>query len=130
MALPGRIPFGKLTIVEGDPGLGKSTMLLEIAARLTCGEPAFPGDPGTMPAHVIVLTAEDGLGDTVRPRLEAAGAVLSRVHNQRAFKRCDGTESQIVLGDPHDSASLDSLETLIRMTGARLGNCRSLHCVP
>ncbi len=116
---PGRIPFGKLTVLEGDPGLGKSTVLLDLAARLTRGE-GLPGDPELEPADVILLTAEDGLADTVRPRLEAAGAVLAHVHSLEGFIRDDGVSAEIVLGDPAKPASLDVLERLIGETGARL----------
>lgn len=77
---PGRIPLGKLTIVEGDPGLGKSTLLVDIAARLTIDGVMPDGTHGDVigPANVVILSAEDGAGDTIRPRLEAAGADLRR----------------------------------------------------
>jgi len=116
---PGRIPFGKLTVLEGDPGLGKSTALLDLAARLTRGQ-GLPGDPALEPADVILLTAEDGLADTVRPRLEAARADCSRVHSLEGFIREDGAAGDIVLGDPNHPASLEVLEELIRERGARL----------
>ncbi len=116
---PSRIPFGKLTVVEGHPGLGKSTVLLDLAARLTRGE-GFPGDPPLEPADVILLTAEDGVADTVRPRLEAAGADCTRIHTLDGFIRFDGKRGEIVLGDPSDSASLEALENLIANTAARL----------
>jgi hypothetical protein len=74
-----RIPRGKVTILEGDPDEGKSTLALDIAARITTGRP-MPFDETTRePAGVVCLSAEDGLGDTIRPRLEAAVADLSRV---------------------------------------------------
>jgi hypothetical protein len=74
---PGRIPLGKVTVLDGDPGTGKSTLTLTIAAKVTTGSP-FPD--GTRPerADVILLSAEDDIGDTIRPRLEAAGADLAR----------------------------------------------------
>lgn len=78
---PGRIPLGKLTILDGDPGLGKSTMALDLAARLSTGEP-MPDDTQadlSDPAGTVLLTAEDGLADTIRPRLDVAGADPSRV---------------------------------------------------
>lgn len=76
---PGRIPLGKLTVVAGPSGTGKSTMLLDIGARVTQG--SFLPDDSTAPqGDVILLTAEDGLADTVRPRLDLAGADSSRVH--------------------------------------------------
>jgi RecA-family ATPase len=76
---PGRIPLGKLTVVEGDPAVGKSTLTLVLAARVTTGSGWPDGQPGTGAASVLLLSAEDGLADTIRPRLEAAGADLDRV---------------------------------------------------
>ena len=103
------IPYGKVTIIQGDPGEGKTTMVLQIIAKLTRGEPIFPVTDTTMkikekrsdevdsgndgldgednmqeqssmsPVHVIYQTAEDGLGDTIKPRLLAAGADCSKV---------------------------------------------------
>jgi AAA domain len=72
-----RIPRGKVTVLDGDPGTGKSTLTLTIAAKVSTSSP-FPD--GTRPerADVILLSAEDDIGDTIRPRLEAAGADLSR----------------------------------------------------
>ena len=75
---PGRVPAGKLTVVEGDPATAKSTMTLDLAARVTTGRAWPDGAPGNRPASVLLLSAEDGWGDTVRPRLEAAGADLER----------------------------------------------------
>ena len=83
------IPFGKVTIVQGDPGEGKTTMVLQIIAKLTKGEAVLPSDSDesaleekTMalePVNVIYQTAEDGLGDTIKPRFLSAGADCSRV---------------------------------------------------
>jgi len=75
---PGRIPAGKLTVIEGDPATAKSTMTLDLAARVTTGATWPDGKPGRAPASVLLLSAEDGWGDTIRPRLEAAGADLDR----------------------------------------------------
>lgn len=75
---PGRLAAGKLTVLDGDPGLGKSTLLCDWAARVSTGQPLPDGEPGR-PRGVVLLSAEDGLGDTIRPRLEAAGAELARV---------------------------------------------------
>jgi archaellum biogenesis ATPase FlaH len=75
---PGRIPFGKLTVIDGDPGLAKSILTLDLASRVTRGA-AMPDGAATTPGTVIVLTAEDGLGDTVRPRLDALEADVAKV---------------------------------------------------
>lgn len=77
---PGHIPSGKLTLLAGDPGLGKSLLSLDVAARVSSGKP-WPGENDGAPlGGVILLVAEDDLGDTVRPRLEAAGADIGRIH--------------------------------------------------
>jgi putative DNA primase/helicase len=78
---PGRIPLGKLTILDGDPGLGKSSVLLDIAGRVTTGCPMPDGSTASFegPGGVLLLSAEDGVDDTIRPRLEAAGGDLDRV---------------------------------------------------
>ena len=77
---PRRIARGKLTIIAGDPGLGKSQITASIAAVVTTGG-RWPVDRDQCePADVLFLTAEDDPADTLRPRLEAAGADLSRVH--------------------------------------------------
>lgn len=76
---PGRMPLGKLAVVDGDPGRGKSTMLLDLAARVTTGSPMPLDLERRAPAGVVLLSAEDDVASTIRPRLEAAGADLARV---------------------------------------------------
>ena len=74
------IPKGKVTSIEGDPGVGKSWLTTAIAAAISKGQ-RLPGqDHARFPQTVLMLTAEDGLGDTVRPRLEALGANLDNIH--------------------------------------------------
>lgn len=80
------IPYGKVTIIQGDPGEGKTTVVLQIIAKLTKGEAILSEtsegkseEAGVEPINVIYQTAEDGLGDTIKPRLLAAGADCSRV---------------------------------------------------
>lgn len=80
------IPYGKVTIIQGDPGEGKTTMVLQIIAKLTKGEIVLPNGSESEPValtpeavSVIYQTAEDGLGDTIKPRLLEAGADCSRV---------------------------------------------------
>ena len=72
------IPFGKLTIIQGDPGEGKTTLALRLAAACSTGNP-LPGMESMEPFNVIYQSAEDGMGDTIKPRLMEAGADLDRV---------------------------------------------------
>src|SRR5262249_12273099 len=75
----GRLPLGKLVILEGRPDEGKTTVALDLAARVSTGAP-MPFETETRaPAGVVVLSAQDGLADTIRPRLEAAGADRGRI---------------------------------------------------
>src|SRR6516225_11459229 len=89
---PGRIPLSKLTIIDGDPGLGKSVLTLELAARVSRGL-AMPGDEAgdnRDPADVVILSAEDGIEDTIVPRLDAAGADRSRIRALNLVPDSDG----------------------------------------
>ena len=119
------IPFGKVTIVQGDPGEGKTTMVLQIIAKLTKGEAVLPSgsdEPALEaktvdqePVNVIYQTAEDGLGDTIKPRLLSAGADCSRVmvidDNDQALTMMDArleeaiikTKARLVVLDPIQS---------------------------
>jgi hypothetical protein len=78
---PGRIPLAKISIIEGDPDVGKSTVSLDIAARVSAGHPMPDGSHpfGDEPRGVVIVCAEDDLADTVVPRLIAAGADLSHM---------------------------------------------------
>jgi len=73
------IPLGKMTLLEGDPGIGKSWATAALACAVSLGR-GLPGDMGSSEAgNVLMLSAEDGLADTLRPRLDAVGADVSRV---------------------------------------------------
>jgi hypothetical protein len=72
--------IGKPTLLVGDPGKGKSLVTLDIAARVTTGEPWPCSNDTREPGTVMLLSAEDDADDTIVPRLEAAGADLSKVH--------------------------------------------------
>ena len=73
------IPYGKITVVQGDPGEGKTTFVLALIALLTQGKPLPEEENGTEPINVIYQTAEDGLADTIKPRLLSVGADCERV---------------------------------------------------
>ena len=77
---PGRIPLGKLTLLAGDPGLGKSLVTLDIAARVSTGRP-WPDCPllAQPVGEVLLFNSEDGLEDTTAPRLDKAGADDTRI---------------------------------------------------
>src|SRR6476469_3584051 len=64
---------GKLAILDGDPGTGKSFLTIDLASRVTRGLPMPDGAAGTEPASVLLLNAEDDARDTIRPRILAAG---------------------------------------------------------
>jgi putative DNA primase/helicase len=77
---PGRIPAGKITVLDGDPGLGKSTLLCELAARISRGDPLPGADAApAAPRGVLLFSAEDDLFDTIRPRIDAAGGDPKRI---------------------------------------------------
>ena len=101
------IPYGKLTLIQGDPGEGKSTFILNIAALLTKGQPMPDGFIINRPQKVVYQTAEDNLADTVKPRLISAGADC----NQIAY-----------IVDEEGSLTLEDarIEEIIKETGARL----------
>jgi predicted ATP-dependent serine protease len=77
----GRVPCGKVTLLDGEPGSGKSLLALDLAARVSRGAamPLSRVKPQGL-ANVAVFNDDDSLADTVRPRLEASGADLSHVH--------------------------------------------------
>lgn len=75
----GYIPRAKLTIIEGDPGDGKSILTVDLAARWSTGAPMPDGSTTEGPWHVFMVSAEDDMEDTIVPRLIAAGAKLENV---------------------------------------------------
>ncbi|MDE2320357.1 MAG: bifunctional DNA primase/polymerase, partial [candidate division NC10 bacterium] len=86
---PRRIPLGKLTVLDGDPGLGKSTLAFDVAARVSNGS-AMPDGSPSLPGGAVILTLEDGLADTVVPRLKVAGADLEKIVALQGVKGVDG----------------------------------------
>lgn len=74
-----RIPLGRLTVIAGDPGLGKSFVTLDMAARVSTGT-KWPDGRTNRQGSVVLLNIEDDAADTIRPRLDAAGADVERIH--------------------------------------------------
>lgn len=116
---PGRIPKGKITTLDGDPGLGKSTLALNIGATITTGSAWPDGGRCQYPGDVLLLSAEDGLADTVRPRLDAAGADVTRVHAIEG-KSCVDPDNGDRYLRPLSLADVYDLDTAMAQTGARL----------
>ena len=89
---PGRIPLGKLSMLIGDPGLGKSLVTLDVASRVSTGTP-WPDATSVENTQgaVVLLSAEDDPEDTIAPRLMAAGADLTKIVALKAV-RCEVTE--------------------------------------
>ena len=101
------IPYGKVTIVQGDPGEGKTTFILALISLLTKGEPLPESDVASEPIQAIYQTAEDGLADTIKPRLVEYGADCSKV------LVIDDSDKELTLSD-------ERLEEAIRQTGAKI----------
>ncbi|MBI4502915.1 MAG: bifunctional DNA primase/polymerase [Gemmatimonadetes bacterium] len=110
---PKVIPYGKLTLLIGDPGQGKSFLTVDLAARVSVGG-TLPDGSTVDAADVLLVFCEDGAGDTVKPRLKAAGADERRVHEVTVTGR-DGAPRLLVVPD-----DLPPLQVVIEKTGARL----------
>ena len=107
------IPYGKITVIEGDPGEGKTTLVLKLAALLSRGEP-LPCDDDIPydPINIIYQTAEDGIDDTIKPRLEKAGADCSKIriidesekeltmNGERLEQAIAETKAKLIILDP------------------------------
>jgi hypothetical protein len=111
---PSWLALGKLALVDGDPGLGKSAMTLDLAARVSAGK-AFPDGTECEPSGVVLLSAEDGLADTIRPRLDAARADTSKILALATVPDENGHDR--LLSIPED---ISIIEKGIRRVGARL----------
>lgn len=105
----GLVPWGALTQVVGRGGQGKTTFAAHVAARLSRGQPVFPGMAAPAAADVLIVSAEDSIPHVLRPRLRIAGADLERVHAWNIG------EHDLVLPD-----GTDLLEQEVERTGARL----------
>lgn len=98
---PGRIAADELTLLAGEPDVGKSMVALDLAARVSRGGEWPDGAPIQQPGGVLLLTAVDHKGCAVRPRLEAAGADLARIY-QASHVRIEPWEEPF---EPHETSS-------------------------
>jgi putative DNA primase/helicase len=109
---PQRFALGKLGILGGLPGKGKGTLLSYLIACTTAGTPLPNGEGHTPRGNVLVLSAEDAPGDTIKPRLTAAGADCSKVHVVSMVRDTTGNKVRFNLG-----ADLDLLRQEIKRIG-------------
>jgi hypothetical protein len=108
----GRLAVGKHTTIAGEPGFGKSTLLLWIAAKISTGG-EWPCGEGTAPnGSVLILSAEDGVEDTIKPRVLAAGGDPNKVEVITAAKDDRGKVSSFTL-----QTDLQALEARIKELG-------------
>ena len=110
----GRYARGKVTLIDGDPGQGKSALTTDSAARVTTGKDWPDGQPCPVRGSVLLLGAEDGLADTVRPRLDAAGADTDQVY---ALPLVGTSPNEHQPSIPDD---LEAIESALIATGAVL----------
>jgi len=112
---PGRIAVGKLTLLAGDPGLGKSFVSLDIASRVSLGSP-WPDSRGHFAPEgsTVLLSAEDDEADTIRPRLDSAQARCDRISRLAAIK--DGSKE--------NTFDLERDIPALEMAVDLLGDCR------
>ncbi|MGM9613815.1 MAG: AAA family ATPase [Butyricicoccus sp.] len=111
------IPKGKITVVQGDPGEGKTTLALSLVSLLTRGQP-MPGSRDALPPmNVIYQTVEDGLSDTIKPRLTAMDADCSRVlvidESEHALSMCDERLEQAICTVGAGLAILDPIQAYL-----------------
>lgn len=109
------IARGKLTLCEGDPDEGKSSVAFDLVARVTRGFPMPDGSPGIAAAGAVIVSLEDGAADTIVPRLMAAGADLAKIRIVQTITGPDGLERTPTL--PCD---LGAIEAAIKDVGAAI----------
>src|SRR6266700_2285011 len=113
------LPLGKITLLDGDPGMGKSLLAINLAARVSSGLPMPDGTPGQQ-GGVILIAPEDNAVDTLKPRLQAAGGDPSRVLLLNRVEGLD-TKKRAVVDHPFSIAhDLELVEKAIKRTNALL----------
>lgn len=114
---PERVALGRITLLVGRQGEGKSLLTMEMAAHVTTGTP-WPDGSDCPAGSVILISAEDDPGDTIRPRLDACGADCRKVHLLPAVRRVsdDGTAHEMMF----TLADVKALETALKS----LPDCR------
>ena len=114
-----RVPLGKITLLDGDPGMGKSLLAINLAACISTGRPMPDGTPAKQ-GGVILVAPEDGAADTLRPRLEAAGGDPSHVLLMNIIEDLDAKKVKVSDRPFSLSHDLEKLEGAIKRTKAVL----------
>ncbi|HEX7956344.1 MAG TPA: AAA family ATPase, partial [Pyrinomonadaceae bacterium] len=122
------IPFGKLTILEGQPSLGKSWLTCALASAVSRGQ-GLPGCEPFEPGNVVMLSAEDGIADTIRPRLGAVGADMPRVFAVKELFALDSL-GMLLLEEKVDEVrpALVIIDPLFAYTGGKVDINRANEC--
>jgi putative DNA primase/helicase len=130
----GRIARGKLTLLAGLPDLGKSQIKIDVAARISRGN-VWPDGGNAPQASVLILSAEDSIADTIRPRCEAAGADLLRIHVIEMVTEKSGSKRSFSLQEDIDrlrseisklgDVGLIGIDPLTSYMGARIDSHRT-----
>jgi len=110
---PKRFALSKINIIEGNPGEGKSTLAIDLAARVSKGLPMPDGSAGIQ-GGVVFLSSEDGIEDTIAPRLEAAGADMARIAGLRSIPDANGNPRVVTIED------IEAIEQMCEKVSARL----------
>jgi hypothetical protein len=101
--------LGKLSVLAGHPGLGKSLVTMDLAAHVSTGRKWVDGSPCPH-GSVVLVSGEDDPGDTLRPRLDAAGADVNRIHYLRAVHDLEGERGFTLADVPHLAATMVKLK--------------------
>jgi hypothetical protein len=108
---PDRLAIGKLSLLAGEPGMGKSMMTADMIARITTGEPWPDGGAARAPGSAMLLTTEDEIEDTIKPRLIAAGGDANQLAVVRSVRDGDARRGFNLTADlPALEAALDAMD--------------------
>lgn len=125
------IPYGKITLLQGDPGEGKSTFILNVVALLTTGKEMPDGFKSAGIQKVIYQCSEDGAEDTVKPRLMAAGADCDKVayivENEKPLTLDDARIEQAIIKTGARLLILDPLQSFVSQDGDMHSATRMRH---
>lgn len=109
-----RIPFGKLSVLAGNPDQGKSLVTMYIASQLTTGRPLYGSSVALPACEVLIMAGEDEANDTVVPRLEAGQADLTKVHLAESIAVKDGKGLTVGEREAQLDTDIQAIEAMLR----------------